>query len=250
LARFSLYSLPFYHFSTGIKGTKTKLETDTPSLTKKEVVGLEDFKQRVAGEFPSVYQITKIAAILTAGNPLNHTEPMRVANQAIELWTACEGMRRAKINQLAQMRFFAKKEISDLIKQGAKIKVIAPIEVPSPKKFPVTFDEFLRLTIGGRLRSHRLKIYRDYARDMIWSRHYRDLAYPKNPANKISPEEAEKLAAPASFDEIANYVDDTARVIYKQDEHYQLAARSFLEWRAKQPSERGRKAAEKRWGKK
>ena len=67
----------------------------------------------------------------------------------------------------------------------------------------------------------------------------------------MSVEEAEKLSAPASLDEIESGMKAAKQRIYNSNEHqlYEMHARDFLAWRAKQPSERGKKAAAKRWNK-
>jgi hypothetical protein len=165
-----------------------------------------------------------------------------MAEQAIALWAHCEMSRRAKINQIAQERFFRKAPLSDLVKHGEQI------EIPPPKKYPVDFDEFLRLTVGGRYKAHRIKIYRDYIKDMIWLGHVFNHQYVNRTA-VMSGEEAKKLAEPASLSEIENWIKSDGDSLIESEGLYFQRASAFLDWRSKQPSERGRKAAAARWKK-
>ncbi|MGA3143126.1 MAG: hypothetical protein ABSF10_08790 [Verrucomicrobiota bacterium] len=128
------------------------------------------------------------------------------------------------------------------------------IKIPTPKKFPVTFDEFLRLNVGGRHKDRREKIYRDYVKEMIRRGHVSQIQYPQSAGQKyaqavMSSEDAEKLAAPASLDEIESVMKKDRQLIYSSEELYRMHARDFLAWRAKQPSARAKKAAAKRWNK-
>jgi hypothetical protein len=112
-----------------------------------------------------------------------------------------------------------------------------------------TFDEFLRLTVGGRYKANRMKLYRDYAKDMILPGHVDSLVYANDPAQKIPREKAEKIAAPASFDEVEWWMQKVTEEIITNEEIFRLNAGAFLRWRAEQPRERARKAAAKRWSK-
>jgi hypothetical protein len=202
-------------------------------------------RKEVSKYFPSISQIAHIAAILTNGNPTSSKSPFDIAVEAIELWNACENMRSAKICELAQYKLESQKEFARSVTQ--RLFSVNQIEIPLPKKYPVDFDEFLRLTVGGRHKAHRLKIYRDYAKDMVWLGHVWNLKYKNNTA-VMTDSEAEKLAAPASLDEVENYIKGT-RDLIEHEGLYFGRARAFLEWRAKQPAERARKAANKRWNK-
>jgi hypothetical protein len=198
VASFSLYLPRIYHFSNGIIVKKLKSEISHQPLTKEEYEELQKLRKRISDKFPSVPELAKIAAILTNGQAVNYSQPTTIAKQAIELWRACEGMRRAIIEQEAQMGFFAQREISELIKQGKK--QITPIEIPNPKKYPVDFDEFLRLTVGGRHKAHRLKIYRDYAKDMVWLGHVFNHQYKNKTAVINSWTPANRKKRKKSFD--------------------------------------------------
>lgn len=87
----------------------------------------------------------------------------------MKLWDACENMRRGKIDQLTQSALEFKKGMAQLITRD--LFRVKPIEIPTPKKYPVDFDEFLRLTVGGRYKDHREKIYRDYVKELVWRGH-------------------------------------------------------------------------------
>ena len=136
------------------------------------------------------------------------------------------------------------------LRAEAKAKdLAAENKIPKPKVCPVNFEDFLRLTIGGRSKSRRIKIYRDYAKDMIWIGHVRQLTNPKNPADKLSKEEAERIAKPASPDEIEMWMEAAKIQSYATEDRYIFAARIFMGWLARRPSELARKAAIKRWSK-
>jgi hypothetical protein len=201
---------------------------------------------------PSTPRIAHIAAILANGNPTAQDHPSAIADQALKLWYACEGVRNAKIDELAQLRRETEKEVAQLFTQG--LFPGETIKIPTPKKFPVTFDEFLRLTVGGNRKGRRLKIYRDYVKEMIRRGHVSQIQYPQSVSQKyaqavMSLEEAEKLAKPASWDEIESGMNEAGQLIYNSEELYKMHARDFLAWRAKQPTERARKAAAMRWSK-
>jgi hypothetical protein len=230
-----------YHFSNGIKGKKINLQSTPSSHAADESRDYEKRFKTASEGFPSVSEIAQIAAILTNRNPINYTHPSTVANQAIELWEACGSMRKAKIREIVLMRIETEKNMQDF-------KELKPIHVPMPKKYPVDFDEFLRLTVGGRHKAHRLKIYRDYSRDMIWLGHVRGHQYKNNTA-VMTGSEAEKLAEPATLDEVDDWIKHDKKTSIETEGIYTMRARAFLEWRAKQPAERARKAANKRWNK-
>jgi hypothetical protein len=155
---------------------------------------------------------------------------------------SCEKIRRDKITAEAQKTFFSKKSVDELMWGSS-------MQIPIPEKYPVTFDEFLRLTVGGKYKSNRYKTFRAYVTDMVWLGHVRELAYPKNPNDKISIEEAEKKALPASLDEIESWIKSEKDRLIETEDQFRASARAFLEWKKKQPSERGKNAAAKRWQK-
>jgi hypothetical protein len=110
---------------------------------------------------PKTSEIAKLAATLAHGRQIDSNGLEFIAAQAIALLEKCEEVRTKRIYRLAAQRLRQKKEEE---KKN---------EIPLPKKYPATFDEFLRLTIGGRYKSQRLKIYRDYinpnAYPFIWA---------------------------------------------------------------------------------
>jgi hypothetical protein len=177
--------------------------------------------------------------MLAIGRSLDDQNLRKIAEQAMKLWEACLEGRKQTINFVS---FREKSLKQELARQN---------EIPKPEKFPVTFDDFLRLMIGGRYKAGRLKIYRDYVKELIRRGHVSALTHPKNHTYKISAEDAEKLVAPASLDEIEFGMNHARQRIYKASDQqlYQMDARDFLEWRAKQPAERARKAAIERWNK-
>jgi hypothetical protein len=82
---------------------------------------------------------------------------------------------------------------------------------------------------------------------MIYEGHLRALTNPTNPAEALPYEEALKRARPASHDEVESWMKDAKKLVFKSEERYLMHARAFLDWWKRQPTERGRKAATKRW---
>jgi hypothetical protein len=101
---------------------------------------------------PTVSELAQLAALLAQGKSLNPTDCAGVARQAIELWTACDEERKTKIMEL---------ELRELARaQDAAIDG----ELPTPKAFPVNFDNFLRLALPKKRLEDREKIYRESIR--------------------------------------------------------------------------------------
>ena len=192
------------------------------------------------GDIPSLNDLANIAATLAIGSARDTQSLSILAEQALQLWEECLHQRKRKIESI-----FRKANVKTQ-------KLAEESEIPKPEKFPVTFDDFLRLIIGGRYKANRLKIYRDYVKELIRRGHVSALTHPKNHTYKISLEDAEKLVTPASLDEIEFGMNHAKQRIYKASDQqlYQMDARDFIEWWSKQPAERARKAAVRRWNKK
>jgi hypothetical protein len=193
-------------------------------------------QRRIRG-FPSHKELVKIATTLAIGRPIDDGTLQVIVKQSLRLWGECLERRNHEI-EFISLR--AKARAQDLEKQN---------QIPKPKNYPVTADDFLKLLIGGKYKSRRMKIYRDYAKEMIWLSHINWLVHPRNPSDKISYEEAEKVAEPASPDEVDNWMNEFKQRKYHNEDAYTFPARIFLEWLAKQPSERASKAAKQRWAK-
>ena len=188
-------------------------------------------------ELPSIKELVKTTTALAIGRPIDSQNLQALVEVAFQLWENCIYQHKRKVEFISR-RAAARAE-----------EMALQSKISKPKKYPVTFDEFLKLTIGGRYRERREIIYRNYAKDMIWLSHINWLTHPRNPADKISYEEAVKIAKPASFDEVENWMKDCKERVYNDEESYTFAARVFLDWFGKQPSERAKKAADMRWGK-
>jgi hypothetical protein len=226
-----------YHFSFDIKSQNSKLAgSGFVNASNAARAALE--AHQLKREIPPLKDLLNIAAMLAIGRPLDDENLRKIAEQAMKLWEACLDGRKQT------MKFVSFRE------KSLKEELVRQNEIPKPKKFPVTFDDFLRLMIGGRYKANRVKIYRDYVKELIRRGHASALANPKNHTYKISLEDAEKLVAPASLDEISDAMQQEAAKVITHEQLYLMRARDFLEWRAKQPTERAKKAAAKRWNKK
>ena len=63
---------------------------------------------------------------------------------------------------------------------------------------------------------------------MIWLSHINWLTHPRNPADKISYEEAVKIAKPASFDEVENWMKGPRQLFYNDEDFIHLQPGCFL----------------------
>jgi hypothetical protein len=205
---------------------------------KIDPVRLMEKKKEINPSLPPLFELASLAATLAHGRQINQASAEQLADEAFELWTACYGRREKRLTQQAY------REI------GREYEAARKAALPKPREYPVSFDEFLRLVIGGKDKADRLKIYRDYVKHMIWIGHIRALEYPSNPADKLSLEEAIKTALPASIDEVEAWIKHDKQRQYAHEELFAIDARSLLEWLAEQPKARARHAAVKRWSQK
>ncbi len=160
------------------------------------------------------------------------------ADEAFKLWSECHVYLLKKIeNQTrAVMALRAERKLQE--------------KIPQPKKYPVTFDGFLRLMIGSGSKNRRNEIYVEYAKEMIWRGHVSQIQYPQSQTQKyasavMTKEEAEKLAEPASPEEIVSVLDHVNQRIYgaNQRQLYQMDTSDFLIWFAKYKANiRGKRA--------
>lgn len=194
--------------------------------------------QRRIRELPSLKELINITATLAIGSKRDSQNLSILIEQAFQLWEACSYHRKQKIDFITLR---AKARAQDLDREN---------KIPKPKKYPITFDEFLRLTIGGRYRDRRVKIYRAYAKEMIRWGHVNQLVNHPDPTKRLIRSEAEAIAVPASLSELESWMGMTTKSTFNNENDYGMAARAFLLWLSEQPSERGRNAALKRWNKK
>jgi hypothetical protein len=163
---------------------------------------------KISQSFPTTSELVNLAATLAHGRMINPQLAEQLAKEALELWKGCSEQRKKDIEQQARQKIAFEKAL-----------VEGPV-LQFPFKFPISFDEFLRFTVGGKSKAARLKIYEEYAKEMIYAGHVKALVKPRNPAKKE---------------------------IFKNSEEYEFAAAPFLNWLQQQPKNRAKKAAAKRW---
>lgn len=190
---------------------------------------------KISRSFPTTSELVNLAATLAHGRQINPHLAEQLAKEVFELWKGCSEQRQKNIEQQAR------REIA------FEIALMEGPVLQLPFKFPISFDEFLRLTVGGKSKATRLKTYRDYAKQMIYLGHVKALVNPSNPAKKVSEDEAKKRALPALIDEVECWIQRAKQEIFKNREQYELAAGAFLNWLQQQPTERAKKAATRRW---
>jgi hypothetical protein len=100
---------------------------------------------QIEKEIPPLKDLLNIAAMLAVGRPLDDHNLRKIAEQAMKLWAACSDERN-------QTKAFVSFRMESLNKELARQN-----EIPIPGRFPVSFDEFLRLWIGGRNKSADLR---------------------------------------------------------------------------------------------
>jgi hypothetical protein len=144
-------------------------------------------RAEISAGYPPVFQIASIAAVLAQGSRMDEKSFSNAADAAFKLWNECHVYLLKKIeNQTrAVLALRAERNYAE--------------KIPIPKKYPVTFGDFLRLTVGGRSREYRIEIYLEYAKELIWRGHVSQIQYPRSQTQKyassvMSKEEAEKLA--------------------------------------------------------
>jgi hypothetical protein len=179
--------------------------------------------RQLENEIPPLKDLLHIAAMLAIGRPLDDQNLRTIAGQAMKLWEACLEER----NQTKTFVSFRAKSLEqELAKQA---------EIPKPENFPVTFDDLLKLWIGGRNKDYRIKIYRNYAKELIWRGHVSEVKYPRSHQERfasavMSDEEAGKLARPVSSAEIDDVMRQAAEKTIQYEELYRMSARDFLNW--------------------
>jgi hypothetical protein len=111
---------------------------------------LEPFRNEISGRVLPTSEIAKLAATLAHGRDITHPQNLTfIATQALALWEECEKARKRRIDMLA-------------IFERAKALDNA---LPKPAKFPVPFDEFVRLVMPKRRPEDRDKLYREFLRE-------------------------------------------------------------------------------------
>jgi hypothetical protein len=167
--------------------------------------------------------------MLAIGRPIDDGNLRKLSEQAMKLWEACSDERN-QTEKLVLLR--AESLEKELARQN---------EISMPKKFPVTFEEMLRLWIGGRNKDYRIKIYREYVKETIWRGHVSAIKYPRNSQSTnqrfinavMTSNEAEKLASPVTDGKVDSALKQLAEMPIDSEKLYRMTARDFLNWFAK-----------------
>lgn len=194
----------------------------------------EKKRQEIDKVVPPTSELARLAAFLAQGRLINKPSTAQFAQDAFDLWEACDAHRQKMLKQKTYAAL------------GGEIVSAEMSKIPQPKSYPVKFDDFLRLLVGGKYKSNRLKIYRDYVKAMILGGHIRQLTNPNNPSKALSLSEAEKTAQPATLDEIEDWMRDAKARSFGEG-LYQFEADAFLRWKNEQPVQRAKRASKVRW---
>lgn len=200
-------------------------------------LSIDFWRKKLEGDFPSTRELANLVAVIARGQALNVHNHADFAKRALELWEACAETIDHEI-EFRALRMVAKAK--DKHEEN---------KIPTPSKLPVLFDELLRLWIGGRNKDYRIKIYREYLKEIIWRGHVSQLKYPRVDGQKYSQavmttELAEGLADPASLDEIEDGMIHAKQQVISSKDLYQLQSRDFLNWFKKYKSELRQKRAQ------
>jgi hypothetical protein len=110
------------------------------------------------GSYPSATELFHVAGLLARGTKISKSKIIRVqqihsfALNAILLWEECSSLRNGMIDKTARTYLFANKAL-----QKAR-------ELPAPRSYPVSLDEFLRLVMPTKRAAERMNLYREYLR--------------------------------------------------------------------------------------
>jgi hypothetical protein len=142
VASFSLYLLPFYHFSTGIKAKRTNRKNN------------ESLNKIIYGELPTVYELASLAAQLRPNTPEAQNDPRShlpsLVLTAADLWKWA----RAQVSSLRAA------EGGEVFLKESKEKILK--KVKPPKKFPVTLDKMVQGLLPKRSATDRDRIAKDF----------------------------------------------------------------------------------------
>ena len=184
-----------------------------------------------ASRFPTIFELTQIAAILSAGNHWKEywhesdgpREEWSVAAAAASMWEHCGRILDDKIGRAIYY--------SEMAQDPGPVFPDIPdwLWASSEEKFPLDFDKALEYIVGKKIRKgDRYAQFRAFMRAQI-----------KDPTIE---EEKRMAIVTRRFTELKT--GGFSR------ESFERAGGLFDQWKANQAKEKARKAAEKRWEKK
>ncbi len=194
-------------------------------------LALFEFREELEKILPPVSEIAQLAALLSHGRPFDSQSGEIFSTSAINLWEWCHQKRKDWINKQANMKLLRRKAEEKEAEQN----------FPKPKIYPVSFEEFLRLSLPKKRPEDRMKIYRESIR--VSMRHGKCFHPSGNvlPIEKIPETTDEEIAAVIShhkatgFDEI-------------QYQYCLEALRNFAEWSGKENrKKRAKSGADGKW---
>lgn len=115
------------------------------------------WSEEFASSLPPVSEIAKLAALLVQGQTRTLADFASAANQAIDLWNACDEQRKIRIKELG---------LAQLARAQAEWK---SERVGMPKAFPVSLDDLLKLALPKKRPEDRMKAYREFVRAALLS---------------------------------------------------------------------------------
>lgn len=147
---------------------------------------LRPFREEVEGRVLPTSEIAKLAATLAYGRSITSPQELAsIATQAIALWEECEKAREKRIKMLA---LYARAHAI----QNA---------MPKAEKYPVRFEDFLRLAMPKKRPEDRLKFYREWLRDSLrFSNYMEKLRYSGKPYDESPIPTDEEVAKTIAMD--------------------------------------------------
>ncbi|HEY6169628.1 MAG TPA: hypothetical protein VI454_16435 [Verrucomicrobiae bacterium] len=197
------------------QGRTTAAEAQQKLRVKREPLA-KSFVSELEARLPSSIELAKLAATLARDLNFDKAGANIIAGKALGLWQACH-VRREELIQKARV---------DAAKAISLLEAIGPF--PWPRSWPISHDEFLRLTVGGRSKHSRERFFEDFVRDRLHVK-------------------AAEQSKPAPCKEAVNGVVAVFRRRRLSKEQYIEVAVPFVEWLKTQPSKRAKRAAGARW---
>jgi hypothetical protein len=196
---------------------------------------------------PSALELARIAATLAQGEGVMDGATFRNwARSALRLWEACASERRCYIED----------KVADDIAMTRAIERVK--NLPEPKSWPVTFDDFLKLLLPTRDKADRERLFRDYVRAQIARNRYGRKLFGMTREALAKREDIEvELQKIDPADMLPGIADK--EVVADMEEHrktqlgpakFEDLAQHFSEWLKEEKKATKQKAATARWSNK
>jgi len=199
---------------------------------------------------PNGLEIARIAALLAHGRAIGDLDfADRLASEALRLWGACGEQRR---------RYIADGVAAEIWRTGIdgpeEPMETETMPLPQPRRYPVSFDDFLRLLLHDHSKADRERFFRDFVREQVWRERCRSKAFGERQGSAPGEGHADPRQffdtepVPGIADEDVLRSMEAHRKAKLWETDFVTLAEDFLAWRKQNASKNARKAAQARWG--